>query len=148
MAAWLAQFEGCAGGHNLQQRVIPNMLRHRVHQLGHPEPKVREAKWTNENGVEWHYIDPGKPQQNGFLESFNGSLRDACLNGEIFDSLANACRKLTLWRCDQDNVRPHCLPGNKTPSDARRALERSEGPAPDALAQPQAHHHQPQGLSS
>ena len=47
-------------------------------------------KWANDNGVEWHYIDPGKPQQNGYIESFNGSLRDECLNEEIFDSLADA----------------------------------------------------------
>jgi len=40
-------------------------------------------KWANDNGVEWHYIDPGKPQQNGYIESFNGSLRDECLNEEI-----------------------------------------------------------------
>lgn len=37
-------------------------------------------KWANENGVEWHYADPGMPQQNGYIESFNGSLRDECLN--------------------------------------------------------------------
>jgi transposase InsO family protein len=45
-------------------------------------------KWANDNKVEWHYIDPGKPQQNGYIESFNSSLRDECLNDEIFDSLA------------------------------------------------------------
>jgi putative transposase len=45
-------------------------------------------KWANENGVAWPYIDPGKPQQNGYIESFNGSLRDECPNEEIFDSLA------------------------------------------------------------
>jgi transposase InsO family protein len=54
------------------------MLWHRVHQQGDPEPKVREAKWANDNKVEWHYIDPGKPQQNGYIEPFNGSLRDEC----------------------------------------------------------------------
>ena len=104
-------------------------------------------KWANENGVEWHYIDPGKPQQNGFIESFNGSLRDECLNEEIFDSLADARRKLALWRYDYNNVRPHSSLGNKTPSDARRALEQSEGSAPGALAQPETDHYQPQGLS-
>ena len=104
-------------------------------------------KWANENGVEWHYIDPGKPQQNGFIESFNGSLRDECLNEEIFDSLADARRKLALWRYDYNNVRPHSSLGNKTPSDARRALEQSEGSAPGALAQPETDHYQPHGLS-
>ncbi|WP_156894304.1 IS3 family transposase [Rhodobacter xanthinilyticus] len=105
-------------------------------------------KWANENGVEWHYIDPGKPQQNGFIESFNGSLRDECLNEEIFDSLADARRKLALWRYDYNNVRPHSSLANKTPAEARRALEQSEGSAPGALATPETNQYQPQGLSS
>ncbi|WP_156894319.1 IS3 family transposase [Rhodobacter xanthinilyticus] len=104
-------------------------------------------KWANENGVEWHYIDPGKPQQNGFIESFNGSLRDECLNEEIFDSLADARRKLALWRYDYNNVRPHSSLANKTPAEARRALEQSEGSAPGALATPETNQYQPQGLS-
>lgn len=104
-------------------------------------------KWANENGVEWHYIDPGKPQQNGYIESFNGSLRDECLNEEIFDSLADARRKLALWRYDYNNVRPHSSLGNKTPTEARRTLELLDGNAPDALAQPKTDTCQPQGLS-
>ena len=104
-------------------------------------------KWANENGVEWHYIDPGKPQQNGYIESFNGSLRDECLNEEIFDSLADARCKLALWRYDYNNVRPHSSLANKTPSDARRALEQSKGYAPGALATPEINQYQPQGLS-
>jgi len=104
-------------------------------------------KWANENGVEWHYIDPGKPQQNGYIESFNGSLRDECLNEEIFDSLDDARRKLGLWRYDYNHVRPHSSLGNKTPAEARRALELSEGPAHGALAQAQNDNYQPQGLS-
>ena len=43
--------------------------------------------WTNRTGVAWHYIAPGKPQQNGFVESFNGRLRDECLNEEVFATL-------------------------------------------------------------
>ena len=104
-------------------------------------------KWAYENGVEWHYIDPGKPQQNGYIESFNGSLRDECLNEEIFDCLADARRKLALWRYDYNNVRPHSSLGNQTPSDARRALEQSESSAHDALVQPETDKYQPQGLS-
>lgn len=57
-------------------------------------------EWAGKNKVEWHYIDPGKPQQNGFIESFNGSLRDELLNEELFDSLADARRKLAIWRYD------------------------------------------------
>ena len=56
-------------------------------------------QWANENDIEWHYIDPGKPQQNAFIESFNGSLRDELLNEEIFDSLDDARRKLACRRC-------------------------------------------------
>jgi putative transposase len=92
-------------------------------------------KWANDNDVDWHYIDPGKPQQNAFIESFNGSLRDELLNEELFDSLDDARRKLAIWRYDYNNVRPHSSLGNETPADARRALEQFEGSAPDALAQ-------------
>ncbi len=65
-------------------------------------------KWAKENEVPWHYIDPGKPQQNAFIESFNGSLRDELLNEEIFDSLDDARRKLALWRYDYNpaSLRP------------------------------------------
>lgn len=76
-------------------------------------------KWANENGVEWHSIDSEKPQQNGYIESFNSSLRDECLNEEIFDSLDHARRKLGLWRYDYNHVRPHSSLGSKTPAEAR-----------------------------
>ena len=95
----------------------------------------------------WHYIDPGKPQQNGLIESFNGSLRDECLNEEIFDSLADARQKLALWRYDYNNVRPHSSLGNQTPAEARRALELFDGPAPAALAQPETDDYQQTSLS-
>ena len=72
-------------------------------------------KWANDNKVEWHYIDPGKPQQNGYIDSFNGSLRDEYLNEEIFDSPADARRKLALWRYDYNNVRPHSAIGYNVP---------------------------------
>jgi putative transposase len=91
--------------------------------------------WANVNDVEWHCIDPGKPQQNGFIQSFNGSRRDALLNEEWFDSLSNARQKLALWRNYCNKVRPHSSLGNQTPADARRALEQFEGAAHAALAQ-------------
>lgn len=92
-------------------------------------------KWANENDVEWHYIDPGKPQQNGFIESSNGSLRDELLNEEWFDSLDDARRKLALWRYDYNTVRPHSSLENQTPAQARRTLEQFEGSAHAVLAQ-------------
>ena len=93
-------------------------------------------RWADANKVAWHYIDPGKPQQNGFIESFNGSLRDELLNEELFDSLADARRKLALWRYDYNHIRPHSALGNLAPAQARRALEQSDGSAPGALALP------------
>ena len=96
-----------------------------------------DLAWCQDTEVEWHYIAPGKPQQNGYIESFNGNLRDECLNEEIFDNLADARRNLAMWRYDYNNVRPHSSLDNKTPADARRALEQSEGSAPAALAQPE-----------
>ena len=76
------------------------------------------------------------------IESFNGSLRDECLNEEIFDSLTDARQKLALWRYDYNNVRPHSSLGNQTPFRARRSLEQSDGTAPAALAQPEIDNYQ------
>ncbi len=50
--------------------------------------------WADQNAIPWHYIDPGKPQQNAFIESFNGSLRDELLNEEIFDTLDECFREV------------------------------------------------------
>ena len=90
---------------------------------------------AGDNGVDWNYIDPGKPQQNGYIESFNGSLRDELLNEEIFDTLDDALRKLALCRYDYNNVRPHSSLGNQTPAEARRVLEQLESSAHNAHAQ-------------
>lgn len=92
-------------------------------------------KWADENEAPWHCIDPGKPQQNAFIESINGSLRDALLKEEIFDSLDDARRKLALWRYDYNAVRPQSSLTNLTPLQACRTLEQFEGSAPGALAQ-------------
>ena len=72
---------------------------------------------------------------------------DECLNEEIFDSLADARRKLALWRYDYNNVRPHSSLGTQTPAEARRALELLDGNAPGALVQPETDRYRTQGLS-
>ena len=64
-------------------------------------------EWQGRTGVAWHHIAPGKPTENAFIESFNGRLRDECLNEEVFDSLAHARRVLARWRHDYNHVRPH-----------------------------------------
>ena len=78
-------------------------------------------EWANRTGVAWHYIAPGKPQQNGFVESFNGRFRDECLNEEVFSSLAEARFVIERWRRDDNAVRPHSAHGGLTPEAAARA---------------------------
>ncbi len=73
--------------------------------------------WCQDTGVEWHYIAPGKPQQNGFVESFNGRLRDECLNEHLFPSLAAARRIIEAWRTDYNTVRPHSSLGGLAPAE-------------------------------
>jgi putative transposase len=65
--------------------------------------------------VAWHYIQPGKPVQNAFIESFNSRLRDECLNEHVFVSLAEAREIITAWRHDYNHVRPHSSLGALTP---------------------------------
>ena len=71
--------------------------------------------------VEWHYIAPGKPQQNGFVESFNGKLRDELLNETLFTSVRQAREVLEDWRQDYNEVRPHSAHGGKTPAEVKRS---------------------------
>jgi putative transposase len=72
--------------------------------------------WCQETGVEWHYIAPGKPTQNAFIESFNGRLRDELLNETLFASLAHARVALADWKDDYNDFRPHSAIGNLPPS--------------------------------
>ena len=71
--------------------------------------------WAAEHQVNWHYIAPGKPTQNAFAESFNGTLRNECLNVHWFLTLADARQTLETWRRDYDEVRPHSSLANLTP---------------------------------
>jgi putative transposase len=73
--------------------------------------------WSKGTMVDWHYIQPGKPQQNAFVESFNGRLRDECLNETAFSSLAEARAVLAAWRDDYNRVRPHSALANRTPEE-------------------------------
>lgn len=66
--------------------------------------------WAYAHGVELRFIEPGKPIQNAFIESFNGSLRGECLNQHWFHDLPGARRTIELWRHDYNAVRPHSSP--------------------------------------
>ena len=72
--------------------------------------------WCQDPGFEWHYIAPGKPQQNGFVESFNCRLRDECLNEHLFPSLAAARRIIEAWRT-YNTLRPHSSLGGMAPAE-------------------------------
>ncbi|CAH0357353.1 IS3 family transposase ISGdi11 [Sphingobium sp. CECT 9361] len=82
----------------------------------------------------------GKPMQNGFVESFNGRLRDECLNETLFTSLAHARFVLAAWRHDYNTVRPHSKLGGKTPAEI--AGQRVWGHAPRHVAIPSNNHHE------
>ena len=74
-------------------------------------------RWQQDSGVGWHYIAPGKPMQNGFVESFNGRLRDECLNEHLFAGLAEARRIIAEWRYDYNTTRPHTSLDGLTPNE-------------------------------
>lgn len=74
-------------------------------------------RWVQETCIDWHYIAPGKPTQNAFIESFNGKLRDECLNETLFSSLFEAKETLAAWQEDYNNHRPHSASGNLTPRE-------------------------------
>jgi len=80
-------------------------------------------QWAYECGVRLRFIEPGKPIQNAFIESFNGRLRDECLNEHWFLTLADARRLIEDWRMDYNRSRPHSSLGNLTPLEFRRLLE-------------------------
>jgi putative transposase len=98
--------------------------------------------------VEWHYIAPGKPMQNAFIESFNGRLRDEKLNDTLFTTLHQVRVELSQWRNDYNHRRPHSRLGWLPPSEFRNTRTATpgqamaigaayfEGSAPMAIAQP------------
>lgn len=73
--------------------------------------------WAHKRGIEIEYIEPGKPIQNAFIESFNSRLRDECLNEEIFLNLEDAKKKIEKWRRYYNENRPHTSLNFKTPKE-------------------------------
>lgn len=72
--------------------------------------------WAKEHKVEWHYIAPGRPMQNGYVESFNGRMRDELLNESLFFGLDHARSAIAEWVDDYNNFRPHSSLGYQTPA--------------------------------
>ena len=77
-------------------------------------------RWSKEHQVEWHYIAPGKPMQNGYIESFNGHLRRELLEMESFNSLFEAQLLLEDWRLEYNHYRPHQSLSYQTPAEYTR----------------------------
>ncbi len=89
--------------------------------------------WAYSRGVELHFIEPGKPVQNAFIESFNGTCRHECLNAEVFTSVEDARAKLGAWRRLYCDARPHSALGNRPPVEfARWARENGRDPTSEA----------------
>ena len=76
--------------------------------------------WAEQRGITLIHIQPGKPVQNSFIESFNGRFRDECLNANWFTSMADARRKIEDWRIDYNQRRPHSSLAYRTPEDFAR----------------------------
>jgi putative transposase len=85
--------------------------------------------WTQERGVDWHYIAPGKPTQNAFAESFIGRLRDELLNETLFSSLSHTRAVLAEWRADYNASRPHSGIGNIPPDAFAEKMRLAEAAA-------------------
>jgi putative transposase len=108
-----------------------------LHQRGRPATIVSDngteltsnaiLAWADKHTVGWHYIAPGKPQQNGFIESFNGRLRDELLNETLFQSLPHARAVLETWRRDYNETRPHSGLGWMAPAHYARTFSDAIG---------------------
>jgi putative transposase len=84
--------------------------------------------WAHQVGVKLNFIHPGKPVENGYIESFNGRLRDECLNVEVFLDLADARWKLDKWRNDYNQRRPHSALADRTPDEFASAAMQISSP--------------------
>ena len=92
--------------------------------------------WPGDAGVEWHYIAPGKPMQNGFIESFNGRMRDELLNETLFFTIGQARSILARWVDDYNTERPHSSLGYATPAAFAAELEQQRAGLTPPVASP------------
>lgn len=87
--------------------------------------------WAYRRGIQLRFIDPGKPTQNGYVESFNGRVRDECLNEHWFTTLEEAQRLIEAWRQDYNTVRPHSSLGHLTPAEFVKSTHQSPSTTQD-----------------
>jgi putative transposase len=122
-------------------RVLEELSRHRggpqVIVVDHGPEFTSQVldRWAYRRGVKLHFIAPGKPAQNAYVESFNGKFRDECLNEHWFGDLEEAREKIETWRQDYNQQRPHSALGYRTPEEfaAEIAARRASPPTPVVL---------------
>ena len=122
----------------IRQRGRPSMI---VSDNGTEFTSMAILGWAEDHKVAWHYIAPGKPTQNGFVESFNGRMRDELLNESLFFNLDHARQKLAAWTTDYNTRRPHSSIGYQTPAAYAATLNatgRSAAQFGNAAARPVA----------
>ncbi len=83
--------------------------------------------WAHEYGVKLQFIRPGKPVENAYIESFNGRLREECLNQHAFVSLDDARKRIEVWRTDYNTVRQHSALGQLAPDQFRQLHQLTTG---------------------
>lgn len=112
---------------SLNGRRVVKTLEELIKEHGAPEEIISDngteftsnivLKWCHDRGQKWEYIQPGKPYQNGNAESFNGKLRDECLNENWFTNLEEARRLIEKWREEYNGLRPHSALNGRTPNE-------------------------------
>jgi putative transposase len=120
---------------SLPSAAVVRVLEQVIHERGQPREIVmdngpeltsrRLDEWAYERGIQLRFIAPGKPVQNAVIESFNGRLRDECLNQHWFTSVADARQIIDTWRNDYNQVRPHSSLGYRTPKEVHQQFIRS-----------------------
>ena len=80
-------------------------------------------QWAYENKVTLHFITPGRPMENGYIESFHGKFREECLNEHWFLTPEDARETIENWRIDYNQVRPHSSLGYLTPRNSQQAMQ-------------------------
>jgi len=117
---------------SLSSRRITRVLEWIIQQRGKPEtlrcdngPEFTSRhflSWCEDKQVKVHHIQPGKPMQNGHVESCNGRFRDECLNANWFSTLQDAREKIERWREEYNGLRPHSSLGYRTPTEFAECL--------------------------
>jgi putative transposase len=117
----------------LQQLAHTRGLPEEIHVDHGPEFVCRSVRsWCEKRRVLLRYIEPGRPMQNGQIESFNGRFRDECLNANWFLSLANVRTEVEAWRIDYNQIRPHSGLAYRTPTEFA-ALPAQRQPQPTIM---------------